>query len=140
MVEIMIVVAIIGVLATIATPTAIRARENSQAVRVTNDLRVFHNAFEIHAIEHLSFPAEEAPGVLPATMAGYVDPDSWAAGTPGGGVYQWRFLPVISNYVISVRGGLNVAAMLIIDEHLDDGDLASGDFRRVDAECYYRVP
>jgi prepilin-type N-terminal cleavage/methylation domain-containing protein len=52
LVEIMIVVAIIALLASIAVPGFLRARKRSQASRVINDLRLIDNAVDMYAIEN----------------------------------------------------------------------------------------
>jgi prepilin-type N-terminal cleavage/methylation domain-containing protein len=52
LVEIMIVVAIIALLASIAVPGFLRARKRSQASRVINDLRLIDNALDLYAIEY----------------------------------------------------------------------------------------
>ena len=51
LVEIMIVVAIIVLLATIAVPSFLRARKRSQATRILNDLRLIDAAVDQYAIE-----------------------------------------------------------------------------------------
>lgn len=51
LVEIMIVVAIIALLASIAVPGFLRARKRSQASRVVNDLRLIDGAVDQYAIE-----------------------------------------------------------------------------------------
>jgi prepilin-type N-terminal cleavage/methylation domain-containing protein len=51
LVEIMIVVAIIALLASIAVPGFLRARKRSQASRIINDLRLIDNAIDMYAIE-----------------------------------------------------------------------------------------
>ena len=51
LVEIMIVVAIIALLASIAVPGFMRARKRSQATRVINELRLIDNALDLYAIE-----------------------------------------------------------------------------------------
>jgi prepilin-type N-terminal cleavage/methylation domain-containing protein len=51
LVEIMIVVAIIALLASIAVPGFLRARKRSQASRVLNDLRLIDGAVDQYAIE-----------------------------------------------------------------------------------------
>src|SRR4051794_17357121 len=51
LVEIMIVVAIIALLASIAVPGFLRARKRSQASRVINDLRLIDSAIDQYAIE-----------------------------------------------------------------------------------------
>jgi len=52
LVEIMIVVAIIALLASIAVPNFLRARKRSQATRCLNDLRVIDNSISQYAIEN----------------------------------------------------------------------------------------
>ena len=52
LVEIMIVVAIIGLLAAIAVPGFIRARKRSQATAVLNDARVLDGAKDQYAIDN----------------------------------------------------------------------------------------
>ena len=52
LVEIMIVVAIIALLASIAVPGFLRARKRAQASRVVNDLRLIDNAVDQYAIEN----------------------------------------------------------------------------------------
>jgi prepilin-type N-terminal cleavage/methylation domain-containing protein len=51
LVEIMVVVAIIALLASIAVPGFLRARKRSQASRIKNDLRLIDNAIDLYAIE-----------------------------------------------------------------------------------------
>ena len=51
LVEIMIVVAIIALLASIAVPNFLRARKRSQATRILSDLRVLDGALDQYAIE-----------------------------------------------------------------------------------------
>ena len=52
LVEIMIVVATIALLASIAVPGFLRSRKRSQATRVLNDLRLLNAAIDQYAIEN----------------------------------------------------------------------------------------
>src|SRR5450755_3016392 len=52
LVEIMIVVAIIALLASIAVPNFLRARKRSQATRIMEDLRQLDGAVDEYAIEN----------------------------------------------------------------------------------------
>src|SRR5580704_5371705 len=52
LVEIMVVVAIIALLASIAVPNFMRARKRSQATRILEDLRVIDNATDEYAMEN----------------------------------------------------------------------------------------
>ena len=52
LVEIMIVVAIIALLASMAVPNFLRARKRTQATRILEDLRVLDNATDLYAMEN----------------------------------------------------------------------------------------
>jgi prepilin-type N-terminal cleavage/methylation domain-containing protein len=52
LVEIMIVVAIITILATIGVPNYLRARKRSQATRILEELRMLGGAIDQYAVEH----------------------------------------------------------------------------------------
>ena len=52
LVEIMIVISLIALLAALALPGFLRARERSQAVRIRNDLRMIETAIDQYAIEN----------------------------------------------------------------------------------------
>ncbi len=52
LVEIMIVVAIIALLASMAVPNFLRARKRSQATRILEDLRLLDSAMDQYAIEN----------------------------------------------------------------------------------------
>lgn len=56
LVEIMIVVAIIGLLAAIAMPSFAKARRNAQVAAQMNDLRILEDAFQLYAMENKGFP------------------------------------------------------------------------------------
>src|SRR5450432_2773182 len=51
LVEIMVVVAIIALLASLAMPNFLRARKRSQATRILEDLRIIDSALDEYAIE-----------------------------------------------------------------------------------------
>ena len=53
LVEIMIVVAIIALLASIAVPNFLRARKRSQATRILEDLRQLDSATDMYAMENI---------------------------------------------------------------------------------------
>ena len=63
LVEIMIVVAIIALLASVAVPSFLRARKRSQATAVKNDLRLIDAAVDQYAIEN-----NKAAGIQPTAL------------------------------------------------------------------------
>ena len=73
LVEIMIVVAIIAVLASIAVPSALRARKRSQATSTLQTLRLLDSACDQWAIENGQSPGA-APGA--SVLASYIKVNS----------------------------------------------------------------
>ena len=73
LVEIMIVVAIIGLLAAIAIPNFVRARESAQLNSIANNLRILEGAKEQYALENKQPTTAAAPeGVIIPYLKGGV--------------------------------------------------------------------
>lgn len=131
LVEIMIVVAIIALLAAIALPSFMRAREQTRRTLFINALRVARDACDTFVIEHNGFPPDVSRGVLPAGMATYFNGHfDWTAPTPIGGRWDWDY------QVFGFKAGVSVVApnetpeeMAEIDAMIDDGNLTSGAFK-----------
>lgn len=64
--EIMVVVAIIALLAVIAIPNQLRARQRAQASRILDDLRMIDSALTLYTIEHRKTGNEP---IIPADLA-----------------------------------------------------------------------
>ena len=139
LVELMVVVLIISVLATLSIPALQRLKTRTKAAAVVNDFRVFATAFETYAHETGGWPAETAAGVLPAVMAGRLTESAWTRITPMGGRYNWennqmhigtRYAAAIT---ISPGGGstvpLDANLLMAIDSGFDDGNLLGGNIR-----------
>ena len=88
LVEIMIVVAIIGLLAAIAIPNFIKARATSQANACINNMRQIDAAVNQWALENGKKTADPAPG-LATDLTPYIKLNSAGSipGCPAGGAY-----------------------------------------------------
>lgn len=135
LVEIMVVVVIIGLLAALGLPALRQSGLKAKSSAVANDLRVFSAAFSTFALQRGKWPAEAAPGVIPAEMADAL-PAGFTRPAPIGGYYDWvqgasaDGLAVTAALVILTANGsvLSDDAELfeMIDRTLDDGDLSTG--------------
>ncbi len=88
LVEIMIVVAIIGLLAAIAIPNFIRARSKSQQNACINNLRQIDAAINEWALENGQTTGAGVPTVM--TVSAYIklNSNSSVPGCPAGGTYN----------------------------------------------------
>ena len=91
LVEIMIVVAIIGVLAAIAIPSFMKARTTSQNTAFINDLRIIEGAINQYIIENKGYPADQDAGVMPPELAPYLPNMNWTNDTAIGGKWDYAY-------------------------------------------------
>jgi len=131
LVEIMIVVSVIALLAVIALPSFLRARQQAQNAKFMNGLRIACDAFEQYATEHSAYPADVNRGVVPTGMANYFGATfDWTKPTPIGGNWDWDYKVFGFTAAVSVVGSTaSVQQMTDIDAKMDDGDLSTGGFQ-----------
>ena len=91
LVEIMIVVAIIGVLVAIAIPSFQRARTNSQNTAFMNDLRTIEGAINMCIIDIKGYPADVNEKIMPPELAPYLKDMDWSKPTPIGGYWDYDY-------------------------------------------------
>lgn len=126
----MIVVVIIGLLATMAYPAFIKVKTHSLAFRLANDFRVFSGLFETYTLDNGVYPADASPGAIPAGMEDYIKSANWSEPSPIGGSYDWVYNGVGSGGVAaavsitSYTSGDDPVSKL--DELMDDGNLGTG--------------
>jgi len=144
LVEILIVVVILGILAAIVVPFFGSATDDARRGAFIEDLRVFSEAAEYFHARTGSPVSDGSSGQMPAEWDGYIDEAAFESGTPIGGVWDTEYN---DNGVTSAVGvhfdgtgeTRDDAWMVQVDAILDDGNLASGTFRRLAAGRYYRV-
>ncbi len=131
LVEVMIVVAVIGLLAAIAVPAYAKARTNAQNACFIADLRTAKHAFIQYSFDHRGrYPPDVTPAVIPAGMAEYLGRFPWTQTTTIGGYWDW------DNGQFGTQAGVSVyqptaplEQLRLIDQIIDDGDLSTGTFR-----------
>ena len=137
MMEIMIVVALIGLLAVLAIPAFMTSRRRAQDTAFINDLRILSAAFTQYTMTSGDFPPNQGPGVLPPEIVDCMPTRyDFTAATPIGGYWDWDRAPQRGQQIYGCYAGLSVslpsrttAQMAEIDARIDDGDLTTGIFR-----------
>lgn len=140
LVELMIVVVIIGLLASFAIPAFNRTRVVSRGTAFLNDLRVFADAADTYMIETGEYLEDSGSGSVPTGWDAYISTAKWTGGTPIGGVWD------VELDSFGIKAGLGVHGpdftsqqMQDIEDSYDDGDLSTGKFRRIAADRYYFI-
>jgi type IV pilus assembly protein PilA len=132
LIELMIVIAIIGILAAIAIPNFISYRKKARIAGVATDLKNFEKGFIAYALDEGEFP-DDSHIVLPdlPRMGDYIDLSVWGKTTALGGTYNWEGLDSYPYAGISIFEATAPQRDLeLLDSMLDDGDLTQGKFRQ----------
>ncbi len=140
LVEIMVVVAIIGLMAALAVPAFMKVKIASQNSRLANDLRVFANLIEVYLMETGEYPEDSNSGVLPGGFADYVKPAQWDLEPSIGGVWDVEY---DSYNIVSAVGvhryTVDDQQIQAFDQRFDDGNLSTGQYRKLANDRYYRI-
>lgn len=131
LVEIMIVVAIVGLLASLAIPNMLKAGQRSRKARFSREIQNAGHAFVQYSFEHGDYPADKTPAQMPSGMATYLEGFPWQEETVIGGQWDWDHKQFGVTAGVSVKSpNLSDDQMEEIDALMDDGSLASGQFRK----------
>ena len=139
LIELMVVIAIIGILASIAIPNYMRYRKKAEIVEIAANLRNFKTGFIAYAIDHEYYPDDchtdtGAYGLPNTTIEDYISLDAWSTPTPLGGRYNWegpdQYWDSAGYLGISIdEGTAPTKDFRFLDGLIDDGDLSDGIFR-----------
>ena len=144
LVEILIVVAILGILAALVVPSFASASDESRRTVFVTELRQFVEA----AILYENFEGSPVPdlgtGTTNEAWSRYVDAATWTSQTPIDGSWDaelnsFGVRSAIGVHFDDAQTAKDDAYMLIIDGMIDDNDLETGGFRRLGDGRYYSV-
>ncbi len=127
--ELMVVLALIGVLASLAVPSYSQARTQAKVARTASELVHIAEAFMAYEALHAEYPSD-SHRTLPDGMTNFIDESLWEAETPLGGYYNWEgpdSYPYAGVSIFSHTVSQEVLESL--DRRIDDGDMSSGRFR-----------
>lgn len=145
LVEILIVVAILGILAALVIPGYVGAMDETARGAFIADLKTFGDAAALYYARTGEYLEDADPGVLPTGFDEYIDEERWTNGTPIGGAWdveQYDAGGVASAIGVDFDGTGKTRDddyMLLIDQTFDDGDLADGMFRKLGDGLYYYI-
>ena len=138
LIEMLVVIAVIGIIAAIAVPSVSNVRTSAKVAATAADFKNFAQAFRAHKLLEGEYPPDTREEVPAGTMYNYLAEDSFEKEAAIGGRYNWEGqehhpFPAISLTSTSATNGELVA----LDEILDDGDLTTGFFRRMNHSGRY---
>ena len=130
--EMLVVILIIAVMATLFLPMLGVFTEGSEAIATAGDFRTFGNAFRSYMMLEGEWPPdtiEEVPAGV--GMEVYLSPESFEREAPIGGRYNWDG-PENHPYagIALTTTPASIEQLEIVDDKLDDGNLNTGFFRR----------
>lgn len=130
LVEILMVIAIIGILATIAVPMYRDYQLRAKAVRLATEVKTAAQAFRTFKLENNTYPADTAAGVTPPEAVTFIG--TFFSTTPSiGGQWNWENNQSGVTAGISVSGhSLTGEELQKVDKLIDNNNLGTGDFRQ----------
>lgn len=127
LVETMVVVGIIGLLTSVSIPAFQKARSGSISTTISNDFRIYAQAFQVYAFDEGTWPEDANHGVVPGGMEGQLP--RFTEETAAGGNWDWEYQAVGVTAGISLRDStVDESVLQRVDEILDDGVLLTGNF------------
>lgn len=139
LIEVMIVVACIGIMAVLARPLYQRAIVRVRGNALMNDFRVFAAGFAQYAHTNGAYPASyTTAGGFPVAMAGLINEGAWRRRAPIGGNYAFLRSSAVGGVtyraLIRVSGSgaaaitFSAVQLLSLDQKFDNGVTTTGQF------------
>ena len=143
LIEVLVVVVILGILVTMAVALMSTAADDSRKTTFATSGRIFTDAATRYWIDNRVYLEDAVSGVLPAGFDPYVQESRWGL-TPIGGMWDTE----LDSFGVTAALGVHFdgtgqtrddAYMMAVDSIMDDGDLTTGEFRKLDSDRYYFV-
>lgn len=130
LVEIMIVVAIVGILVALGIPYSLGACTRSRAACIAHEYKNNAKAFTLCYLQNATYPADEQPGIAPNDIIPFLKKSPWDKETIIGGNWDWDYNQFGVKAAVSIdHPKWDENLMKKVDDLLDDGNLLTGDFR-----------
>ena len=130
LVELLTVITIIVVVASIALPSMGSIRNGAQVCATVADLKNFATAFRAYSMLEGGYPPDTHE-TIPAGIEDYLSPSSFEREAPISGRYNWEGPDAYSYAGISLTTtAASEEDLELLDHQIDDGNLATGFFRQ----------
>jgi type IV pilus assembly protein PilA len=130
LIELMIVVAIIGILAAIAVPQYKQYVLRAQLTETATQIGSFVRAFEVAKQVNGDYP-DDTHLTLPQATGLFINATDWTSSTLLGGNWNWEGPDGYSYAGIAIDGATAPEEDIAqLDAIMDNGDLSSGKFRK----------
>lgn len=140
LIELLVVIVVVGLLAALAIPTFLKVTRDSRSTAFGRDVRTLASASETYILESGLWPPDTSSGAFPNEMLGYFSERFFESATPMGGRWDFeQFGSGVTSAVGVVSPTLDEEALIKADEIIDDGNLATGQFRKIAADRYYWI-
>ncbi len=136
LIELMVSIAIIGILAAVAITSFFNYREKAKLGVIASDLRTFGISFEAYNLAEGCYPPDshdDAPNNLKNGYGTetYLPINAWTTTPAWDGFYNWEGPNNYPYAGISLYGTTAPQSIMIkLDNMMDDGDLNSGVFKK----------
>ncbi len=136
----MIVVAIIALLVTLALPAFLRAGEQARNSKFLNDTRTFGGAIDLHATEQGFYPIDGSSGTIPPTLVQYIKTTDWTRTPSIGGVFDVETNDSGVGCAVGAVGIDTTGPWLArMDRQWDDDDFGDGAYQIIRSGGYYLI-
>ena len=112
LIELMVVVSIVGILATLATPKVVEAMRRAKAAAILSDLNTIRGAALASFQQTSTYPATGDWGVVPPELLAHLPQDFKFSGN--GAQYRWQLWGTMSGDVGSVNGATGGTDVAVI--------------------------
>ena len=132
LVEILVVIAVIGIIAAIAVPYIGTIREKARVASTVHDFRTFRTAFYSYSLMRNGYPPD-SHNELPkgVGMEAFLAADSFERDAAISGRFNWEGPERYPYAGISLTTtNASQSELEAVDDILDDGNLSTGYFRR----------
>ena len=142
LIEVLIVLIVLGLLAGIVMANVGTASEDSRRGAFITSLKTFVRLESGYRAETGNYLEDASSGVCPAGFERFIRREDWERITPIGGVWDSQrdedgITSAIGVHFSGPGATRDDAYMLKLDLQFDDGNLATGGFRKLESDRYY---